>query len=528
MIYTPVPPIGSFADSFVKTYFLAQEHQRREEQGKLELELLSKEMKLKEKRAQFEEQKYLQDLKQRALKDKAQQAMLEIFGTPEPDPLQAMLAQTTFRQVPGPDTGGAPYVAGPNPVLQQALAPKPTPSGLAAMPAHMRELIPTLLLGGYGDAALRFAEPYLPKRPDTPEGYTLKSGQHRYDANNRLVASAPSTPAESDESLLQAIETEPRLFPKLPAKTRERLAPGLVQRGVRVDQMEFPEDQQLRALRIASYSAQIATAQRALDGTLTPGEKRKFIVGMREDIVKEPAVKDLQSARGGHSAVMVGAKSKNAQGDLAILNGITRLLDPGSVVRPSEFEAARRAQGLIDQIEVFAQRIAKGEILSDATRGQYVNLANALMNEWQRMAKREVEQVYGRLLQGTGMSLDDVWVDPVQLRTDTPKDAKTSPYEGHPNQKELDRIQKQIDELDAEMEKRQGQSTAPEPAPQSTAPAPAPQSQEITREDPRAEPWRIQRREGRLSDHRLTELYRMGVLHPFLYDELRRMPRGGR
>lgn len=437
---------GSFADGFVNTYLAAEEHQRRQERSKLEFDLISKEMKLKEKRAEFEEQKFLQDLKDRELKQRARLAIAQLFGQPQADPLQETLAGMEFSKAPpGSETGGAPRTAPANPLLQQALAPTPT-TGLGAMPDDIRRLMPFLLLAGEDSLATKFADPYLPKRR---EGYTMRPGYSRYDENNRLVATAPGGAGGEtvDPSLLRAIQLEPRLYPKLPAKTRELVAPYLPQLGVRVADMDFPEDEQLRSLRIAKYAAEIAAAQRTVDGTLTPGDQRKFLSGMREDIRQEPAFKDLAGARSGHTSVMVGARQANAQGDLALLNGIARLLDPGSVVRPSEFDAARRAQGLIDQIEVFAQRIAKGEILSAATRQQYVALANALMDEWERTAKTEIEQVYGRLLKGTGLSLDDVWVHPGQVRTMTP--GKSLPRVGsgrYNTEAEIDAALEKIDE----------------------------------------------------------------------------------
>jgi hypothetical protein len=436
MNMTIAPPLGSFADGFVQTHLLLQQQQRLNERSKLELDLLTKEAKLKEKRQQFEEEKLLEDLKSKQQKQAAQQAVLQLFAQPQAqtDPLQQTLAGMPFETAP-PEaaTGNAPTTAPANPVLQQALAPRPQPTGLAAMPENIRQLVPTLLLGGYGDMAMKFAEPYLPQRAKAKEPYTLAENARRFDEHNRLVAEGkPKAEEAVTPGLVDAVMAQPQLYDKLPAATRATLTPALVERGFKAADLTTAEDRQLQQLRIAKYQAEINAANRTASGALSTADQRKLALNVRQDIRQEPAFKDLMGARSGHTAVMVGATQANAQGDLAIVNGIARLLDPGSVVRPSEFDTVRRTQGLIDQIEGFAQRLAKGEILTPKVRQQFVDLANNLQHEWERTAQREVEKVYGPVLKGTGIALSDVWVEPSTLRATepAPTTAPTGPQAG--------------------------------------------------------------------------------------------------
>jgi hypothetical protein len=419
-----IPPLGSFAEGFVNTYLTAQEHQRREERSKLELALLQKEMKLKEKRQEFEEQKLLEELKSKQLKGQAQLSLAQLFAQPpaQSDPLQQTLAGMQFAPAPAEAaTGNAPYTAPANPVLQQARAPRPQPTGLAAMPQEMRQLLPALLLGDQSALAGKFIEPYLPQRPKAKEPYSLAEGARRFDEHDRLVAEGkPKAEEAVTPGLVDAVLAQPQLYEKLPAATRATITPALVERGFKAADLTTDEDRTLQQLRIAKYQADITAAKRTGSGAMTTADQRKLALNVRQDIRQEPAFKDLMGARSGHTAVMVGARQANAQGDLAIVNGIARLLDPGSVVRPSEFDTVRRSQGLIDQIEVFAQRLAKGEILTPKLRQQFVDLANNLQKEWERAAKGEVEQVYGSVLKGTGIALSDVWVEPSTLRASEP------------------------------------------------------------------------------------------------------------
>ncbi|MGI9294660.1 MAG: hypothetical protein ACR2PS_11815, partial [Pseudomonadales bacterium] len=186
----------------------------------------------------------------------------------------------------------------------------------------------------------------------------------------------------------------------------------------------------LEAFRQASIrrlESDIAKNIRETQGILNPVDKRKLQLDVRGDVRQEPVYKDYQNALGGFTAVSVGARRSDAQGDLAILNGIVRLLDPGSVVRPSEFETARNAQGLIEQLEVLIPRIEAGEILNPATRQRYLTLAQSLLGEYGSTAKTEISQVYGALLQDTGLALDQVFVEPRILATTQSERTPTTP-----------------------------------------------------------------------------------------------------
>ena len=169
---------------------------------------------------------------------------------------------------------------------------------------------------------------------------------------------------------------------------------------------EKPGEAEQRQLKIEKM-------RREAKGDLTPGEKRKFQLDVRDQVKKEPAVADYQGALSGYTAVKVGAGRGDSQGDLALLNGITRLLDPGSVVRPSEFEAARAAQGLIDQVGSLIGRVTEGDLLGDETRKRYLALANQLIGEYGGKAKGVVDQLYSGVLQETGLTVDDVFIQPI-------------------------------------------------------------------------------------------------------------------
>jgi hypothetical protein len=270
-----IPPMGSFAEGFVSTYLAADEHQRRQERSKLEFALLQKEMKLKEKRQEFEEQKLLEELKSKRLKDQAQQSLAQLFAQPQAqtDPLHQTLGGMQFATAPAEAaTGNAPYTAPAHPVLQQALAPRPQPTGLAAMPEDIRQLMPALLRGGYGDMASKFLEPYLPQRPKAKEPYTLAEGATRYDEHDRLVATgapkAAKAPATPYAALVAAGMDPFDAFEKL-EESRNRLRAKYRKDAAGIT-MTTPDG---TVVSIGGPTGTGATKP------LPPGEQQKFVAG---------------------------------------------------------------------------------------------------------------------------------------------------------------------------------------------------------------------------------------------------------
>ena len=57
-----------------------------------------------------------------------------------------------------------------------------------------------------------------------------------------------------------------------------------------------------------------------------------------------------------------------------------KMLDPGSVVRESEFQAAQATAGIMDRLGIKVSQLKKGDILSPAQREDFLNLAKEFMD----------------------------------------------------------------------------------------------------------------------------------------------------
>lgn len=153
-----------------------------------------------------------------------------------------------------------------------------------------------------------------------------------------------------------------------------------------------PEKQ--TAFKLAWQSGQkdeaIGILKASTDG-LGPYKGAKEMSDVSEGLRKEYATiaKPYFEVRDAYARVNESAKDPSPAGDLALLFNYMKMLDPGSVVRESEFATAARAGSLPDVIQAQANRVLSGERLTSGMRNDFVNKAHGLMvrqqNQYQKI-----------------------------------------------------------------------------------------------------------------------------------------------
>jgi hypothetical protein len=88
------------------------------------------------------------------------------------------------------------------------------------------------------------------------------------------------------------------------------------------------------------------------------------------------------------SNLQASAQAKTGPGDIALITGFMKMLDPGSVVRETEFATARDTAGLFDRLSNQAQKLQSGQIfaLDSKQRQEYVSLAKQYLDAAQKKA----------------------------------------------------------------------------------------------------------------------------------------------
>ena len=91
------------------------------------------------------------------------------------------------------------------------------------------------------------------------------------------------------------------------------------------------------------------------------------------------------------SNIKSSADAKTGPGDIALITGFMKMLDPGSVVRETEFATARDTAGLYDRLLNTSQKLQSGQLftLDSKQRQEYVNLAKQYLDSAQKKAEQE-------------------------------------------------------------------------------------------------------------------------------------------
>jgi hypothetical protein len=93
--------------------------------------------------------------------------------------------------------------------------------------------------------------------------------------------------------------------------------------------------------------------------------------------------------QGTFNNIKASADTGNGPGDIALITSFMKMLDPGSVVRETEFATARDTAGLFTQLENRLQKAKNGELLGPAQRAEYVALSKKYLDSAQKKADQE-------------------------------------------------------------------------------------------------------------------------------------------
>lgn len=89
-------------------------------------------------------------------------------------------------------------------------------------------------------------------------------------------------------------------------------------------------------------------------------------------------VKTYEIVRNSYERVRESASQQSGAGDLGLIYGYMRMLDPTSVVRESEFAMAAQAGDYGEQIQGFVTRILNGQRLPESQRQEFLKSASSL------------------------------------------------------------------------------------------------------------------------------------------------------
>lgn len=153
-----------------------------------------------------------------------------------------------------------------------------------------------------------------------------------------------------------------------------------------------------------------AEAKQILEGII-PAEKRpEAETKFRTEYNNQ--TKGFQEVKSAYSRVL--ASEDSAVGDLSLIFGYMKMLDPGSVVREGEFATAQNAAGVPERITNIYNKVVSGERLSKSQRDSFKGQAGKL---YKSAGEQEatVRQGIERIAKGYGLNTQNIFYTPTEV-----------------------------------------------------------------------------------------------------------------
>lgn len=151
--------------------------------------------------------------------------------------------------------------------------------------------------------------------------------------------------------------------------------------------------------------AQIRVEEKAGEEGLSLQQRIAEEARLRGEYAKR--TEDLSSAERNFEIIQRSSQDNSGAGDIALVTSFMKMLDPGSVVRETEFATAANAGGLLARLSTIADRVESGQFLTTQQRADFQRLSGQYLE-----AAKEQE---GRVQSSYQRIVDNYGLDPVNV-----------------------------------------------------------------------------------------------------------------
>lgn len=232
----------------------------------------------------------------------------------------------------------------------------------------------------------------------------------------REAAMLPSTDAPAERKLVATFAPGTSPLDQI-EDVKKKTGTGLTieELGATVDkaQQEAMNSENIAKKREADA---VIAANKAADAEAFTPEQRKNAQAdalRKEFLARKPVLKAEGSRAAFDDLRTLVEQNPSAGADLAIVYSFMHTLDPGSVVKDTEFDAAARAAGVGDRLLGYLDKALSGQFLTPEQRQDLLAQGRVLAESNQRAAE-QVRQQYGQLAQRAGFNPVDVIGGPMQ------------------------------------------------------------------------------------------------------------------
>jgi hypothetical protein len=147
-----------------------------------------------------------------------------------------------------------------------------------------------------------------------------------------------------------------------------------------------------------------AEAKQVLSGIIPADKRPELETKFRKEYNDQ--TKPYQEVKSAYGRVL--SSEDSAVGDLSLIFGYMKMLDPGSVVREGEFATAQNAAGVPERITNIYNKVATGQRLSPSQRESFKGQAKGLYNsalEGEKTVRTGLE----RISKGYGLNTENIF-----------------------------------------------------------------------------------------------------------------------
>jgi len=132
--------------------------------------------------------------------------------------------------------------------------------------------------------------------------------------------------------------------------------------------------------------------------------------------------KDFRDARDSYMRIQASAQNPSPAGDLALIFNYMKMLDPGSVVRESEFATAQNAAPWLTRVGIDPAKVAgvwAGQRLTPEQRQDFISRADAIYGQ-QESTFNTLAKEYEDLAIKNGLDPESIILTPRARRSNAP------------------------------------------------------------------------------------------------------------
>lgn len=233
------------------------------------------------------------------------------------------------------------------------------------------------------------------------------------------IAKAQETKQKAEEAPIQLRKLTAEAITK---EAEAKYAPDKFGLEIGLTQAQIEQAKAARRAQDAAAKASGATAARAqaeadqISSGIIPADKRpEAETKFRKEYSDQ--TKGYQEVKSAYSRIL--ASEDSAVGDLSLIFGYMKMLDPGSVVREGEFATAQNAAGVDDRVRNLYNRVMSGERLSESQRKSFKGQANKLYSTAQQQ-EGQVRKGIERIAKGYGLNTSNIFYTAEEIPPATP------------------------------------------------------------------------------------------------------------